>query len=180
VSPKQPDGLETIVTDDATLYGKLKAKFRKPKLSRKQALSARPVRNPALKWEKLDGGEVRIILPRRDDHTGKVLSFLFYVPKSRPVTLDIVGARVWELCDGEHTVDDLVEELVEEHRLHRREAEVSLTEFLKMLGKRNMVAFIVPKEFVDGPDEGKKPPEPTMSKKPPPNQRPRRGKGGKR
>lgn len=157
-SPKE-SGLESLIPDEATLYDKVKAKFRKPKLTRKQALLARPVRNPALQWEQLDNGEVRIILPRRDDRIGKVLSVLFYVPKSRPVSLDMVGASVWQLCDGEHTVEDIVEALRDEHRLHRREAEVSLTEFLKTLGKRHMVAFIVPTEFLKGED-AEKPTEP--------------------
>ncbi len=157
-SQKEPE-FEGLIPDEATLYEKVRGKFRKPELTRKQALAARPVRNPALKWERLDSGEVRIILPRRNDYVGKLLSFLFHVPKSRPVSLDVVGAHVWELCDGEHTVDDLVDALMDEHRLHRREAEVSLTAFLKMLGKRNMVAFIVPTQFLKG-DKAEKPGEP--------------------
>lgn len=184
-SQKEPE-FEGLVPDEATLYDKVRAKFHKPKLTRKQALLARPVRNPALKWEQLDNGEVRIILPRRDDGIGKVLSVLFYVPKSRPVSLDVVGASVWQLCDGEHTVDDLVEALMDEHRLHRREAEVSLTEFLKTLGKRHMVAFIVPTEFLKGED-AEKPTEPEeqsngapRSAGKPKKGSSRRGKGRKR
>jgi hypothetical protein len=112
-----------------------------------------------LKWEQLDSGEVQVVLPRRRDAMGKLLSSVFYVPASKPVNLDVVGARVWQLCDGEHTVNDIAEALMEEHNLHRREAEVSLTEFLKMLGKRNMVAFVVPTEYLE---EAEKPePAPT-------------------
>jgi hypothetical protein len=150
---KKPPELEAPVPSDATLYDKVRSKFRKPKLTRNQALEARPIRNPALKWTELDSGEVRIVLPRRKDATGKLLGVLFYIPKSRPVNLDVVGSKVWTLCDGEHTVEDITEALMEEHKLHRREAEVSLTEFLKMLGKRNMVGFVVPKELVQEGDE---------------------------
>jgi len=167
VPPKKEPELEGPVPDEATLYDKVKSKFRKPRLTRKQALSARPIRNPALKWEELDGGEIRIVLPRRDDRVGKVLSVLFYVPKSRPINLDIVGANVWKRCDGQHTVDDIVDALVEEHRLHRREAEVSLTEFLKMLGKRNMVAFLVPNDVLRSEKAGDQP-APEAEQPPPP------------
>ncbi|MGQ9729887.1 MAG: PqqD family protein [Candidatus Zipacnadales bacterium] len=141
--------LPAELSGDATVYEKIIGKFRKPRLSREHALEARPIRNPALKWEKLDNGEVQIILPRRKDAVGKLLSTLFYIPETRPVNLDIVGAKIWQLADGEHTVADMVEALIEEHKLHRREAEVSLTEFLKMLGKRNMVAFIIPSEYLN-------------------------------
>ena len=150
---KKTPELDIPVPEEGTLYDKLLRKLRKPKLSRDQALEARPIRNPALKWTELDSGEVRIVLPRRKDAAGKLLSVLFYIPKSRPVNLDVVGSRVWSLCDGEHTVEDMVEALTEEHKLHRREAEVSLTEFLKMLGKRNMVGFVVPKEFLEKDEE---------------------------
>jgi hypothetical protein len=146
-SKKSPQ-LDAPLSEGATLYDRIISKFRKPKLKRDQALHARPIRNPALKWTELDSGEIRIVLPRRKDTTGKLLSVLFYIPKSRPVNLDVVGSRVWSLCDGEHTVAEIADVLAEEHKLHRREAEVSLTEFLKMLGKRNMVAFVVPKEFL--------------------------------
>jgi hypothetical protein len=140
--------LQAEVSGDATVYERILGKFKKPRLSREHALQARPVRNPALKWETLDNGEVQIILPRRRDATGKLLSKLFSVPPTKPISLDVVGARVWELCDGEHTVNDIAQALMEEHKIHRREAEVSLTEFLKTLGKRNMVAFVVPVEHL--------------------------------
>jgi hypothetical protein len=50
--------------------------------------------------------------------------------------LDEVGSFVWNLCDGEHPVSALVEALVERYKLGKREAEVSLTTYLKQLGKR--------------------------------------------
>lgn len=152
---KSNTGLEQIVGGDATLYEKLIHRFRKPRMSRSQALEARPIRNPALKWEELDSGEVTITLPRRRDAVGKLLQVLFYIPNSRPVNLDVVGANVWKLSDGEHTVNQITDALTEEHKLHRREAEVSLTEFLKTLGKRNMVAFVVPKDALQMPSSGR-------------------------
>jgi len=158
--------LQAQVSGDATIYEKIVGKLKKPRLSREHALQARPVRNPALKWEELDNGEVQIVLPRRRDAMGKLLSSVFYVPQSKPVSLDVVGAAVWQLCDGEHTVNDIAVALMEEHKLHRREAEVSLTEFLKMLGKRNMVGFVVPAEFLEADEkEAKQKGAPTKDSK---------------
>jgi len=156
---KDVPALQAEVSGEATVYERLVGKFKKPRLSREHALQARPVRNPALKWEALDNGEVQIILPRRRDAMGKVLSSIFSVPKSKPISLDVVGARVWELCDGEHTVNEIAQALMDEHKIHRREAEVSLTEFLKMLGKRNMVAFVVPTEHLEVDEKPRKPSE---------------------
>ena len=153
---KDVPALPAGMSGDATVYDRIIAAFRKPRLSREHALQARPIRNPALEWEALDNGEVQIILPRRRDAMGKLLSSVFYVPQSKPVNLDVVGAQVWKLCDGEHTVNGIAQALMEEHKLHRREAEVSLTEFLKMLGKRNMVAFVVPTEHIETEEKTEK------------------------
>lgn len=132
-----------------TVLDRVRSWRKKPSLTRDQALLARPIRNPDLKWRASGDGEVTVTLPRRRDWVGKLLGFFFYVPDSRDLTLDVVGARVWELCDGEHTVAAMVEALAQEHRLHRKEAEVSLTTFLRDLGKRGMVAFAVPREFLE-------------------------------
>jgi len=52
---------------------------------------------------------------------------------------------VWEMCDGEHTLRDMTEVFQERHKLTRMEAEWSLRNYLKDLGKRNLVGFVVEK-----------------------------------
>jgi len=105
------------------------------------------VRNPSLKWRLNDEDNAEVIIPRRQDRLGRVMAFVFYVPKLRPIVLDEVGTRVWHLCDGERTVADIVETLRQEYKLGRREVEVSLTEYLRTLGKRGMIGFLVPEEI---------------------------------
>ncbi|MFO8080548.1 MAG: PqqD family protein [Armatimonadota bacterium] len=123
-------------------------------LSRDKAFEARPVRNPSLKWRINEEGVVEVIVPRRKDMFGRVLGFLFFVPENRPITLDEVGSAVWHLCDGEHTVDGIVRALSKDYKLQRREVEVSLTEYLRTLGKKGMVGFLVPKEAIDEEEAG--------------------------
>lgn len=143
------------VVDSVGSLLKLKKK-QAPQLTREQAMSAKPVRNPSLKWRENDEGEVIVILPRRKDLVGKFLGWMFFVPEARPLALDEVGAFVWEQCDGAHTVGEIVELLRKEYKLERREVEVSLTEYLKTLGKRGMVGFLVPKEIAEELGEGGK------------------------
>lgn len=122
----------------------------KPQLTRDQAFEARPVRNPSLKWRVNDEECVEVIIPRRQDRAGRVMGWVFAVPESRPVLLDEVGTFIWNLCDGENTVADLIQALCDEYKLGRREVEVSLTEYLRMLGKRGMIAFLLPKDQEEG------------------------------
>ena len=131
----------------------LKQKSQLP-LTREQAFEARPGRNPALKWRVNDEDFVEVIVPRRKDLFGRAMGFLFFVPESRPIILDEVGTRVWHLCDGEHTVQDIVRALSADYKLERREVEASLTEYLRTLGKKGMIGFLVPKEALEDEDAG--------------------------
>jgi len=139
------DLLTIIESARGLLPGQKKQKA--PPLRREQALSARPVRNPSLKWRVNDDGEAIIVLPRRKDVTGKFLAWMFFVPETRPLALDEVGTFVWQNCDGTSSIAELSEKLSKEYRLGRKEAELSLTEFLKMLAKRGMIGFLVPDEL---------------------------------
>jgi hypothetical protein len=99
---------------------------KQPQLSREQVLSAVPV--------------------------GRALSayhrFVFMGRKQEPhrIELDAVGSQVFDLIDDHRTVDELVKALISVHKLARREVEVSLTEYLKTLGRRGIIAFAVPQE----------------------------------
>jgi hypothetical protein len=80
---------------------------------------------------------------------GKILAWLFMVPESRPVVLDEIGTFVWKLCDGERSFADIAAALSQEYTISAREAEVSLAEFMRRLGRRGMIAFVLPKEIAD-------------------------------
>lgn len=114
-----------------------------PQLTREQAMSARPVRNPALRCERNENEEAVVHLPRRKDFLGRLLAWAFFVPESRPVVLDEVGTFVWDQCDGTNTVTDLVALMADRYNIGRREVEISLTEYLKTLGKRGMVGMLI-------------------------------------
>jgi hypothetical protein len=114
-------------------------------LSRQEALAALPVRNEGLKTEPTGDGELMVTIPRRSDWVGGLLALVFAVPKERKVVLDRVGTEIWQLCDGRHTVQGIISALGEKHKLNRKEAEVSLTAYLRQLGRRGLIGFAVPK-----------------------------------
>jgi hypothetical protein len=132
------------------LIDKVTGRKRQPvALTRAQATAARPIRNPALAYHKNDEGYVVVTLPRRQDLTGKALSWVFMVPESRPIVLDEIGTMMWELCDGKHSFSDMAGALAQHYSVTAREAEVSLAEFLRRLGKRGMIAFTLPKDIAE-------------------------------
>lgn len=119
--------------------------LRRPRLTPEQVLSSRPIRNEQLRTEELEDGGIRIYALRREAWWIKLLSVIFPIATERRIELDAVGRQVWELCDGEHTLRDMAEAFQKRHKLTRIEAEWSLRNYLKDLGRRGLVGFVVEK-----------------------------------
>ena len=119
------------------------SKDKGPKLSRAAMLASRPTRNDSLRWEQSDEGEVRVIVERQETWKVKLLSKVFYIPKERKITLDEVGTEVWQMCNGRNSVGQMIDLLSEKYQLNRKEAEVSLLQYLKTLGQKRFVGFVL-------------------------------------
>ena len=142
------------------LWEQILTRFRRqkppPALSRHEAMQVMPIRNPSLEWEVNEEGNVVVTLPRRRDLKGRLLTFFFAIPESRPIVLDEVGSFIWQRCDGEYNVHKLVASLCDEYNLNPKEVQVSLIEYMKMLGRRGMIAVAVPEEIMAKIDEATK------------------------
>jgi len=73
----------------------------------------------------------------------RLLKLVAQIPDEKKVELDELGSAVWLWADGAATVETLVGKLAAEHKLNRREAEVSLLQFLQTLAKKRFMAFAV-------------------------------------
>jgi len=117
-------------------------------------LASRPVRNEAVQWERDENGEVCITLVRARTWKATLLSKIFYIPERRKLVLDEVGSGVWEMCDGRTSVEAMIRGLSAKYKLNPKESEVSLLHYLRQLGQKRLVGFLVEKERV--PRKGKK------------------------
>jgi len=124
----------------------------KPKVSRAQVLGARPVRNPVVTWERRprlddfddreeDAPVVLLRVPRRSGRWPDFVARVFRLPEARKIELDEMGSDVWEMCDGTTTVEALTRAVCAKHHLNRRQAEASVTAYLRMLAERRLVAL---------------------------------------
>ncbi len=112
-------------------------------LTREESRAARPVVNRLVRIEHADDGTVVLHVPRRETSIMRTLCRFFKVSPHRRIALDKLGTFVIERCDGEHTVHDIIETFANEFRLNEREADVSITSFLRTLGQRYIVSFVV-------------------------------------
>lgn len=109
--------------------------------ARREFLGLKPARNPKIPWEEVDG-KVVLTIPRPKNWKIKLINVFFPVPESRKVILDAIGSHVWRGCDGQNRIESLSRELQKEYKLGAREAELSLQQFFKDLGRRGYIGFV--------------------------------------
>lgn len=101
-----------------------------------------PIHNAQITWNRVEGGEISLSIPRRSDRLGRVIGRLFRVPDRKEILLDEVGSTVWEMCDGKHSIANIIAEMSNTYKLNRREAEVSVTTYIKILAERRLVGLV--------------------------------------
>ncbi len=113
----------------------------KQTIGREQTLRLYPVRNPAVRYETQPNGCILLIVPLRPRGLMRLLTRLFKLPREHRIELDETGSTVWSLCDGQHSVEAIVQRLVRQYKLERREAEYALFAFLNTLTRRGFIAY---------------------------------------
>lgn len=118
-------------------------KLQPPEMDRQAALTLRPGRNSLLTWEKRENGDTLLTVPIQEEanRIKRAVTKWLRVPNERQVELDEVGGFVWELCDGSNTIEAIVQKTRRQYKMNRREAEVSVTQFLQTLHQKNYIGF---------------------------------------
>ena len=123
-------------------------KRQNPKGARKPAsaqtlLKAVPHRNVAMELTHRRDGSTLAALPlRRPKYLVPPISWILPYSSHRRVNLDRLGAGVLDLCDGRRSVESIIEKFAADHKLSFREAQLSVTQFLKQLSQRGLVAIV--------------------------------------
>ncbi|RJQ59006.1 MAG: PqqD family protein [Desulfobacteraceae bacterium] len=117
---------------------------RKENISRAEALDCKPIKNSEVEEVSLDSGETMLIYPVKARPWISAVSRRLGMEASvvrKKLQLDKMGTSVWELLDGKRTVHQVIEVFSLTHRLHSREAEVAVIQFIRELGHRGLVGL---------------------------------------
>lgn len=86
--------------------------------------------------------------PRRPVHSPATASRVFsgeavvISPSENMVRMfNTVGSRIWELADGHHTIDGIVDELLEEYETDREAASIAVVGFVDTLVDKGLLQF---------------------------------------
>jgi len=94
--------------------------------------------------QRQDGGVLRLRVPlRRSGRLTRAWCWLLRLPAAVEVELDEIGTFVVERLDG-RSLGALADDLASHLQLTRREAEVALADFMRLLAARRLVALEQP------------------------------------
>ena len=122
-----------------------KGKIDNSRVSRTEALACTPVKNTQVRELRLESGEVLLtyqmrIRPWAVSLIGRLGGSANTTP-TKKLQLDALGTTVWDMMDGERSVQQVIRKFANKHRLHPQEAEVAVTRFLRELGKRGLIGL---------------------------------------
>ena len=108
-------------------------------------MRAHALQNRAARVEREPGERVAVWVkqPRR---LLPPLSWIVPFRRERLTRLDRIGSRVWSLCDGRRTVEEVVDVIAEQYRLTFHESRVAVTGYLKTLIQRGVLAIEMAEE----------------------------------
>ena len=119
-----------------------------PNLSRTESLNAVVVASGGVLVREDAKGTITLVVPFKASPLVDRLSRWLGTTSGgeRKVELDEVGSFVWRMCDGRTTVREMIPRLADRYKMNRKEAEVSLTTFLRTLAGKRLVAVAVLKK----------------------------------
>jgi hypothetical protein len=110
-------------------------------------LSAIPVPNRAATITRDAAGNVRITVRGQAARgIGRPLAWLFNIKRDRTLELDRLATRIWELCDGTRSVEQVIATFADDCHLTFHEARAAITGYLKLLVRRAALVIAMPKE----------------------------------
>lgn len=116
-----------------------------PTISRAEALNMVPVRNNEVSEKIVSGDLVQLSYPLAVKPWFGRLAEKVGMWDERPMVkhleLDEMGTFVWRLINGEHSVRQIAAEFTSHYEVQMREAELSVTAFIKEIGQRGIIGL---------------------------------------
>ncbi len=123
----------------------LKKKQPLPTIPRAEALNMVPVRNEEVSETSIDGDLIQLSYPLAiKPWFGKLaekVGMWDKRPMIKHLELDEMGTFVWQQIDGENSVRQIAQEFTIHYEVQAREAELSVTAFIKTIGQRGIIGL---------------------------------------
>ena len=116
-----------------------------PVMERTRALDMVPVRNRSVEQTATEDGLVRLSYPLAiKPWFGKLADSVGLWdkrPMIKQLELDEMGSFTWNLIDGQRSVREVARAFADRYQVQPREAELSVTAFIKTIGQRGLIGL---------------------------------------
>lgn len=114
-------------------------------MTRTEALKFTPVKSGRVRETRLETGEIILTYPMDIrpwiDRIVKRFGGKGSKAVDKKLQLDELGTAVWEQINGERSVKQVIQWFAKKYQLHNKEAEVSVSRFLRELGRRGLIGL---------------------------------------
>ena len=117
---------------------------RKREMAASKLLASVPHVNTKAEVKEVREGVIVSVPVRRPKWLIPPISWVLPWSGHRRVQLDGAGTAVLALCDGQRNVEQVIETFAQEHKLSFRESQLAVTQFLRELLQRGIVALVGP------------------------------------
>jgi len=129
------------------MSAKAAGKARTKTISGDEFLRAAPYVNEAMTVTPArDGGAMVTVSIKRPGWLVPPLSWILPYSLQRRIKLDAVGYGVLKLCDGRKNVETIIEQFAQTNKLSFRESQLSVSQFLRQMTQRGIIAIVGTKE----------------------------------
>lgn len=110
----------------------------------KESLEGIPIFNNNVSFEPGNENEngYKIVVINPKAKTTGIRKFGPSVPR-RDFQLDELGTFVVQRIDGEHSAKEIIDAFIKQYNVNRREAELSVIQFLKMLTRKQIISIMM-------------------------------------
>lgn len=115
----------------------------KPANDWRRMLAAVPTHNSAANVQEHDDCVAVIIKNVRPGYMVPPISWFVPFKPQKVFRLDPIGTFLWKLCDGKRSVEDIIDCFKDEYDLTFHEAKTAVTDYLKKLVQRGVLAIIM-------------------------------------
>jgi len=114
----------------------------KREIAASKLLASVPHVNAKAEVKTVREGVIVSVPVRRPNWLIPPISWVLPWSSHRRVQLDEAGTAVLALCDGQRNVEQVIETFAQEHKLSFRESQLAVTQFLRELLRRGIVAMV--------------------------------------
>lgn len=116
-------------------------KGKKAKIPYKKLLQAKPKKCDGVEWDGDSSESLKVYARYKKSYLVRLLSRFIEIPDERSFRFNALGAMVWELCDGNHSVEEIKNIILKRSKGDEKDIEKRLIRFINRLSANDLITL---------------------------------------